>query len=581
MTTSTLALLVALLYSLSLCICFGSSMTSASVIVNTTYGPVNGSVISLKRNKTVITYLGIPFAKAGRFEDPVPPNKWSSILQADKIDKICPQPALPPNKVPLMSEDCLLLNVYVPGNATSGSALAVMLWIHGGGYIIGDTIFYDGSVLATEGNVIVVTAAYRLGVFGFLSANSDNLRGNYGMMDQIAAMKWVNKNIASFGGDPNKVTIFGESAGGFSVALLLLSPLASGLYQNVIIESGTAVSLAALLERDEAELRARSFAKAVGCDITSLKMCAKKKSFQDLLAVLHKVDNVVNFLPFAPVVDGFFMPGLLPVLDLSKGISRALFIEAINNRTWVRNQNSQILELLIYEYTDWSNSSDPILLRQQFIDINTDANFKAPAIQSAKAFVKKQAYTYFYQLEIAPKRFGFIGVELLEPAWAGIYHGADIFYVFGFPLLMDRNLSTAEEIKVAKDIMTMWTNFAKTGNPNLPTPLGLTWPQYTADQGEYLGLRPNMTVRSKMLPDKMTLWNEFLPSIEETVRPTTANHMPTTSSKPEDKKDKLVLVLGILTGLFGALAVILLVVLIVTCCKRKRRGKDYEEPLNM
>ncbi len=171
-----------------------SSMTAPTI--NTEYGPVSGTATVLASNKTVIRYLGIPFAKAERFEDPVPPAEWTSILNANKTDKICPQPGLPPNKLPLMSEDCLLLNVYVPGNATSSSSLAVMLWIHGGGYAVGDTTDYDGSVLATEGNVIVVTAAYRLGVFGFLSANSDNLRGNYGTMDQIAAMKWVNKNIA-------------------------------------------------------------------------------------------------------------------------------------------------------------------------------------------------------------------------------------------------------------------------------------------------------------------------------------------------------------------------------------------------
>ena len=183
-------------YILSLCLCCGLSV--ASVVVNTTYGPVNGSVMSLSTNRTVITYLGIPFAKAERFEYPVPPDKWTSTLQANKTDKICPQPTLlgmPPGRLSLISEDCLLLNVYVPGNATSSSQLAVMLWIHGGAYIIEDTTSYDGSVLATEGNVIVVTAAYRLGAFGFLSSNTDNLKGNYGMLDQIEAMKWVNKNI--------------------------------------------------------------------------------------------------------------------------------------------------------------------------------------------------------------------------------------------------------------------------------------------------------------------------------------------------------------------------------------------------
>ena len=194
LTMATSTLIVISLYTISLCFSCGSSLTST--VVNTTYGPVNGSVISLTSNKTVLAYRGIPFAKAERFEDPVPPNKWSSILQANRIDKICPQPVLPPNKVPLMSEDCLQLNVYVPGNATSNSALAVMLWIHGGGYLIGDTTIYDGSILATEGNVIVVTTAYRLGAFGFLSSKSDDLKGNYAMMDQIEAMKWVNKNIA-------------------------------------------------------------------------------------------------------------------------------------------------------------------------------------------------------------------------------------------------------------------------------------------------------------------------------------------------------------------------------------------------
>ena len=195
---TTYSVFASLLYFLALSFFPFRRYSVASTIVTTTYGPVNGSVISLSTNKTVITYLGIPFAKAERFEYPVPPDDWTSTLQANRIDKICPQPNLRPNKLPLMSEECLLLSVYVPANARSSSALPVMLWIHGGAFILGDTLGYDGSVLATEGNVIVVTAAYRLGVFGFLSSNSDNLKGNYGMLDQIEAMKWVNKNIERY-----------------------------------------------------------------------------------------------------------------------------------------------------------------------------------------------------------------------------------------------------------------------------------------------------------------------------------------------------------------------------------------------
>ena len=143
-------------------------------------------------------------------------------------------------------------------------------------------------------------------------------------------------------------------------------------------------------------------------------------------------------------------------------MSRKLFVDVIKNRTWARNQNSQILDLLIYEYTDWSNATDPFLLCQQFIDINTDASFKAPAIQSANAFVKRESPTYLYQLEIAPKRFS--GSLLPIPSWWGIFHGADLAYTFGFSLLMPRNFTTAAEITFSKDMMTMWTNFAKTGS---------------------------------------------------------------------------------------------------------------------
>ena len=191
----------AVLFLAALSLLFSCVSSTTAPIVNTTYGPVSGSATVLAANKTVYRYLGIPFAKAERFEYPAPPDKWTSTLHADRISKICPQPILPMFPASkllqlLVNEDCLLLNVYVPVNTTSSSDLPVMLWIHGGGYITGDTIIYDGSLLATEGDVIVVTAAYRLGVFGFLSANSDDLRGNYGMMDQVEAMKWVNKNIA-------------------------------------------------------------------------------------------------------------------------------------------------------------------------------------------------------------------------------------------------------------------------------------------------------------------------------------------------------------------------------------------------
>ena len=167
----------------------------------TTYGPVSGTVLKISTNKTVKSYLGIPFAQAKRFEYPVPPDTWTETLHANATRSVCPQLVMQGTEYqrPLFNEEhCLMLSVCIPEDATSGSRLAVMLWIHGGAFLSGDTLSFNGAVLATEGNVIVVVAAYRLGALGFLSSRSSDLKGNYGMMDQVEAMKWVNKNIARY-----------------------------------------------------------------------------------------------------------------------------------------------------------------------------------------------------------------------------------------------------------------------------------------------------------------------------------------------------------------------------------------------
>ena len=148
-------------------------------------------------------------------------------------------------------------------------------------------------------------------------------------------------------------------------------------------------------------------------------------------------------------------------VNVPNGMPRELFTEEISKRIWIRNQTTQIPELLIYQYTDWSNASDPYLLRQQFMDLHSDSVFKAPAILSADAFVKEEVPTYFYQLEKAPKVFPAIPFPL--PPWFGIYHRADLLYVFGGPLIMVANLTTAAEIELSKSMMKMWTNFAKAG----------------------------------------------------------------------------------------------------------------------
>src|SRR5215471_18727919 len=211
---------------------------------------VTGGKVSGVVANGIVSFRGIPFAAPPvgelRWKAPQPLKPWIGVKQATRFGPSCVQDetiARILGATPEMSEDCLYLNVWTPAKAASDN-LPVMVWIYGGGFVGGQTSvpLYDGTKLAEKG-VVVVSVAYRLGAFGFLahpelSKESRKGSGNYGLQDQIAGLKWVQANIAKFGGDPNKVTIFGESAGGMSVSMLAASPLAEGLFQRAISESG-------------------------------------------------------------------------------------------------------------------------------------------------------------------------------------------------------------------------------------------------------------------------------------------------------------------------------------------------------
>lgn len=190
-----------IIVSLSLLTLASSSSMVASepAIVNTTQGPVRGKAIALNTNKTVVRYLGIPFAQAERFEAPESPKPWTTTLNATAFGMSCPQStSIVVTSNATMSENCLTVNVFVPENkAQQNVLLPVMVWIYGGGFSFGSSAYknYDGSYLATEGEVVVVTFNYRLGVLGFLSTGTKDLPGNFGLLDQVKALQWVQDNI--------------------------------------------------------------------------------------------------------------------------------------------------------------------------------------------------------------------------------------------------------------------------------------------------------------------------------------------------------------------------------------------------
>jgi para-nitrobenzyl esterase len=289
----------------------------------------NGFVRGMIESSNVAVFLGIPYAAPPtgnlRWKPPIDPQNWGDTLATLTYGPSCPQVSKDNGPT---NEDCLYLNVFTSSTNfnESGAKKPIMFWIHGGGFLGGSARGYDGRVLARKG-VVVVTINYRLGPFGYLchpaleASSANKGAGNYGLLDQIAALKWVNKNIQAFGGDPDNVTIWGESAGAFSVGALLASPLAKGLFHKAILESGTGL-INGIQSKASAMQYAITVAKAVGIE-RSDSVALKKlysMSAEQLIAMCLRPQRpqLQNFyIWFSPIVDGWAIP-----LALDKAIAQ-------------------------------------------------------------------------------------------------------------------------------------------------------------------------------------------------------------------------------------------------------------------
>ncbi|XP_015256927.1 PREDICTED: bile salt-activated lipase-like [Cyprinodon variegatus] len=290
-------------------------------VVSTEGGKVEGQNLYLGYRRYMDVFKGVPFADIpGRFEKPVRHPGWSGTLKTTSYKDKCLQ--LDATMITASgSENCLYLNIWVPHINTVASNLPVMVWIHGGAFMFGDskgtsfmdTNLYDGQEIADRGNVIVVTVAYRVGALGFLSTGGSDLPGNYGLWDQHAAIAWVNRNIKSFGGDPSNVTIFGESAGGAGVSYQSITPHNKGLIRRAISASG--VSLCPWAINRNPRQYAEQVAQRVNCPTDSrMASCLKMtdpvvltKAGTVSLASSPDHPYVLNLL-LSPVVDGDFLP---------------------------------------------------------------------------------------------------------------------------------------------------------------------------------------------------------------------------------------------------------------------------------
>ncbi|MGH0152005.1 UNVERIFIED_CONTAM: hypothetical protein FKN15_023425 [Acipenser sinensis] len=409
----------------------------ADPVVSTAYGSLKGKLSSVKGTDRVgHEYLGIPFAKPPlgslRFSTPQPPEPWSGIRDATNQPPMCIQDmqytarlledVMLDFSVPAISEDCLYLNIYTPGEAAVKEArLPVMVWIHGGGLMIGAASFYDGSALAAYENVVVVVIQYRLGILGFLSTSDEHARGNWGFLDQVAALQWVQENIKSFGGDPNSVTIFGESAGGCSVSVHVLSPLSSGLFHKAISESGVA-TIHSVITSIPPPIN-KMVANATGCDYTdsaTLVKCLREKNDE----VFVNASKLHIMLP--GTVDGVFLPSTVEEILKEKRFHKVPYLLGINNHEfgwilpktmappgWEEGMDKEkaiavlnmmvpvevlgpgVNERIAAEY--FKDTEDPVKLRDLFTEMLGDVFMVLPTIIAANYHKEAGVPVYLYE----------------------------------------------------------------------------------------------------------------------------------------------------------------------------------------
>ena len=468
-------------------------------------------------------FLGIPYAAppvgALRWRPPAPPAPWQGVLEANAFSNSCPQAAtfLGPASD---TEDCLYLNVWTPDPAPA-ELLPVMVWLHGGGNTTGSAgdfvplnvggRFYDGRTLAEERNVVVVSLNYRLGVLGFFApaalAQEDTaypFAGNQGLLDQRAALRWVRDNIAAFGGDPNNVTIFGESAGSQDVCLHVVSPGSLGLFHRAISESGGCTTRETTAA--EAAATAQTLAEAVGCGgVPDVLGCLRQVSVADLLA---HVPAGMDSSGFGPVVDGSFTPdqprtlfdsgqfakvpyilgsnadeGTLFFLGVPPVTTEAEYRAALQDRFGDRAEQVEA----VYPVSNFA--SPQAALVRAFGDVALVCD----TYDSARRAAAGGAPTYLYNFARP------IPLPILQPLMLGATHGAEIAYIFGSvtpPEEADRMLGLA--------MQGYWTRFARDGDPNGEN--ALEWPPYSDAVDQRINFDATISVATHFRRPECEFW---------------------------------------------------------------------------
>lgn len=565
------------------------------LVVQTSSGPIRGrSTMVLGRE--VHVFNGVPFAKPPvdglRFRKPVPAEPWHGVLDATRLPPSCIQERYEyfpgfageemwnPNTN--VSEDCLYLNIWVPTKTRlrhgrglnfgsndyfqddddfqrqhqSKSGLAMLVWIYGGGFMSGTSTLdvYNAEILAAVGNVIVASMQYRVGAFGFfylapyLNGNEDDSPGNVGLWDQALAIRWLKENAKVFGGDPDLITLFGESAGGSSVSLHLLSPATRGLSRRGILQSGTLNAPWSHMTAEKALSVAEALIDDCNCNVTLLKdnpnyvmNCMRNVDAKTIsVQQWNSYSGILGF-PSAPTIDGEFMTadpmtmlreanlegveilvgsnrdeGTYFLLydfidyfekDAATSLPRDKFLEIMN--TIYSKASEPEREAIIFQYTGWESGNDGYQNQQQVGRSVGDHFFICPTNEFALGLTEQGASVYYYY-------FTHRTSTSLWGEWMGVLHGDEVEYIFGQPLNVSLQYRQRERDLSRRMVLSV-SEFARSGNPALE---GEHWPVYTKENPIYFifnaegedDLRGEKYGRGPMAT-ACAFWNDFLPRL--------------------------------------------------------------------
>jgi len=534
-----------------------SEKTQEQKVVQTRVGAIRGKHVINDDGLSHYNFLSIPYAQPPignlRFKPPIPVRPWTNTLEAFEFGPQCIQQVDPDKEKP-MSEDCLHLSIYMKD--MKKTTKPVMIWIHGGSFTQGSGNDYTPRNIVQE-DVIVVVINYRLGSLGFLTFGNNLVSGNMGLKDQALAIQWVKQNIESFGGNPNKITIFGESAGGMSVHAHVLSPWNYGQIQGAIAQSGTMLfynSIQSYGEREE--VFAKTAAKLVGCsdenlDISALE-CLQNIDIKEITEKLtynladEFARNMTNVFDWRPVIDNYasnpFLPhdpleaiktGIFNRIPFMSGTVKnegALWMRSFSGAGETRNQILENWDTFGPRQISSSNSvnitvedimranislkyynhpeCDAALEKDQpFMDLFSDVSFISPDQKTVQIMSKHSPNVFNYYLTQQTEN-SLIGLVLqLEPEYTPI-HADDLVFLFD-PYGLKLNLSE-EETALSKQMLKYWTNFAKYGHPTPSSQDTLFWKAVSQSEMNYMELKAEPEMGRDLLQERMLFWERML-----------------------------------------------------------------------